>query len=75
MNWLLESSPSIDKKCHQVVGILPIAWSRLPARRIPLWPFVSLWFATNIFGYFYHNSEKRGYWRDGKLKKKFFLKY
>jgi len=47
-------------------GYSPIPWARQPARRIPLWPFVSLWFASNIFGYFYHISEKREYWRNGK---------
>lgn len=47
-------------------GYSPIPWSRLPSRRIPFWPFVSLWLASNIFGYFYHLSEKREYWRKGK---------
>ncbi len=53
-------------------GYSPILWSRLPSRRIPFWPFVSLWLASNIFGYFYHNSEKRQYWRNGKNKTIFF---
>ncbi|CAF1467108.1 unnamed protein product [Rotaria sp. Silwood1] len=44
-------------------GYSPIPWARLPSRRIPLWPFVSAWLASNIFGYFYHTSEKREYWR------------
>ena len=47
-------------------GYSPLVWSRIPSRRIPFWPFVSLWLASNIFGYFYHNTEKRDYWRYGK---------
>ncbi|CAF1145078.1 unnamed protein product [Rotaria magnacalcarata] len=45
-------------------GYAPMAWAHVPARRIPLWPFVSLWFASNLFGYFYHISEKRQYWQN-----------
>ena len=53
-------------------GYSPIPWARVPGRRIPLWPFVSLWLASNIFGYFYHIPEKREYWRNGKRKIFFF---
>jgi hypothetical protein len=48
-------------------GYAPIPWSRAPGRRIPLWPFVSLWAASNVFGYFYHIAEKRQYWQKGNI--------
>ena len=46
-------------------GFAPITWSKVPARRIPLWPFVSIWIASNVIGYFVHVAEKREYWRKG----------